>query len=559
MIEGRSNVFIWRQFVSKSATYIIVAGLAVALNAPLAAQQNAKATDAPSDAKVRELIAQAQTNLQQPVGGQKTAAGTNQGPRVDLTADEAVARALERNVTLASQRLTPRLSDFTIAATWANYRPSLTSTFITNSQTQLPSTTVEGGDVVHNDTSNWNAGLTQNMRFGGGNYSLQWTNDRQNTDRINSTFNPAFNSGFRAQYTQPLLQNFKIDQTRTNLLTQSIQRDIAELDLQATVASTVAQVRNAYWELAYAQLNLEAQKASFDLATRLVTDNRSRVEIGTMAPIDVVQAQAEQATRRQAVVNAEATLQNNELALKRLIVNGTDDPLWTSSLNAVDKPTTGAEAFDLESAVRNALTNRTDLATAKKNIETANITLKNFSNQTLPNLSLVGTYQLAGRGGTGLVRDRATNEITQTFPGGYNDALRALGNWDAPTWTVQMNFTYPLGTSQAEANKARQQLVIQQNQATVKATELQVATEVTAAAIAIRNSQEAIAAATAARELSEQRANAAQSKLEVGMATNFEVVQAQRDLADARNRELRELLNLRRAVVDFQRVQISPR
>ena len=113
--------------------------------------------------------------------------------------------------------------------------------------------------------------------------------------------------------------------------------------------------------------------------------------------------------------------------------------------------------------------------------------------------------------------------------------------------------------AQAEANKARQEIVIRQNQAAIKATELQIATEVTAAAIAIRSSLEAIQAATAARELSIKRAEAAQSKLDVGMATNFEVVQAQRDLADARNRELREHLNYRRAIVDFQRTQISPR
>ena len=542
--------------MSKSVPFITIVGLAASLTVPVAAQQKTPA--APSDARVKELIAQAQATLQQPTPDQKPIAGTNVGPRVDLTADEAVARALERNVTLVSQRLTPRLSDYQIAATWANYRPNLTSTYINNSQTVLPNTTIEGGDVVHNDTSNWNAGVGQNLRWFGGNYSLTWTNDRQNTDRFNSTFNPAFNSGFRAQYTQPLLQNFKIDQTRANLVTQTIQRDIAELDLQATIASTTAQVRNAYWELVYAQLNLEAQRASYDLATRLVNDNKSRVEIGTMAPIDIVQAQAEQATRRQTVVNAEATLKNNELALKRLIVSGTDDPVWTASINAVENPGAVADSFDLEVAVRNALASRTDLATAKKNIDSAQVTLKNFSNQTLPSLNLISTYSLAGRGGTAIERDR-DNNILNTFPGGYSDALSALRRWDFPTWNVQLNFTYPIGTSQAEANKARQQLVIQQNQATVKATELQVATEVTAAAIAIRNSQEAITAATAARELSDQRYKAAQSKLDVGMATNFEVVQAQRDLADARNRELRELLNLRRAIVDFQRVQVSPR
>jgi outer membrane protein len=122
-----------------------------------------------------------------------------------------------------------------------------------------------------------------------------------------------------------------------------------------------------------------------------------------------------------------------------------------------------------------------------------------------------------------------------------------------------MDFAYPIGTSAAEANKARQQIVIQQGQTQVKALELQIATEITTAVLAVTSSLEAVQAAQVARELSDQRASAAQSKLDVGMATNFEVVQAQRDLADARNRELREQLNYRRALVDLQRAQVSPR
>ena len=161
----------------------------------------------------------------------------------------------------------------------------------------------------------------------------------------------------------------RFDKTRTNLLTTEIQQDISELDLQATTASIVAQTRNAYWDFVFSILNVENQRASLDLSSKLVQDNRARVEIGTMAPIDIVQAQAEEATRRQALVNAEATRQNAELALKQLIVSGTDDPVWTSSLNPTDVPTPGEEAIDLEAAVRNALANRTDLLTAKKNID----------------------------------------------------------------------------------------------------------------------------------------------------------------------------------------------
>jgi outer membrane protein len=540
--------------VSKTASFSLTAALALAFAAPAAAQQSA--TQPPSDAHVKALIGQAMTNLQgqqpPPVQGQSlTPSLRGQGPRVDLTADEAVARAMERNVTLASQRLTPRTFDYALAATWATYRPVLTSQLITNSQTQLPTVTIEGGDIVNQDTSNWNAGLTKALRWGGGNLAMNWTNNRVSTNRSTATLNPSFGSAFRAQYTQPLLQNFKIDNTRTSLLTTAIQQDVAELDLQATIASTVAQVRNAYWELAYATLNLEAQRASYDLSTRLVNDNRARVEIGTMAPIDVVQAQAEQATRRQAVVNAEATLRNTELALKRLIVSGTDDPMWGSTINAVDQPVPGSETVDLEGAVRNALANRTDLMSARKNIESANVSLRSLKNQTLPQLNLVTSYQLDGRGGRSLSPD-----IPIT---GWGNALENIGRADAPTWNVQLNFNYPLGTSQADANKARQEVIIQQNLTQIKATELQIATEITAAVLAVTSSLEAVQAAQVARELSLQRANAAQSKLEVGMATNFEVVQSQRDLADARNQELRELLNYRRALVDLQRAQVSPR
>ena len=144
------------------------------------------------------------------------------------------------------------------------------------------------------------AALAQNMWRGGGNYTVNWTNSRNDSDSNNTTVNPALQlAGCRRSFTQPLLRNFKIDNTRAILLSNEINQQISEINLSATVASTVAAVRNAYWELVYALQAVEAAQRSLELASKLVQDNRSRVEIGTMAPIDVVQAQAEQATRRQ--------------------------------------------------------------------------------------------------------------------------------------------------------------------------------------------------------------------------------------------------------------------
>jgi outer membrane protein len=120
---------------------------------------------------------------------------------------------------------------------------------------------------------------------------------------------------------------------------------------------------------------------------------------------------------------------------------------------------------------------------------------------------------------------------------------------------VQMNFALPLGVSSAEANVARAKLQVDQTQANLKALELTVATDVTSAFISVQTGLEAVQAAAAARELAQKRLEAAQSKFEVGMTTNYEVVQAQRDFADARNAELRAILNYRKSIVNFETVQ----
>lgn len=513
----------------------------------------------PSDARVKELMQQA---LQQVAGSPQPVpalSAQTAGPEVKLTVEDAVARALDRNLTIASERLTPQAQDLQIAATEAFYRPNLTGSLVNNSAVSISGNVFEGGDRVNRDTQNWNAGVDQQVWWGGGRYTVSWTNQRQISDANNTTCEPCFDSGFQANYTQPLLRNFKLDNTRANLITNRIQREISDVNLRATTASIVAQVRNAYWELVYSYQALEAAQRSLELSTKLVQDNRARVEIGTMAPIDVIQAQAEEATRRQAVVNAQNTLRNNELALKRLIVGGTEDELWLGTINPTDRPTPVAEVIDLEGAIRNALQNRTDLATTRKNLETSDIQLRSFVNQTLPQLDFVAQYNLAGRGGTAVDRNRITGEIVATIPGTYFDAIQQIGQFDVPTWNVRLNFAWPIGTSAAEANAARQRILRRQTEASIKTTELTIATEVTSAALNIRNSLEAMQAATVARELAVKRLEAEQSKMEVGMSTNFQVVQAQRDLFDARNRELREQLNYQRALVDFERAQISPR
>jgi outer membrane protein len=542
--------------VRKTASFWTAAVMATAMAAPAAAQQ-------PSDAHVKELVQQALAQTQGAASQTPTTTQvpfTTVGPKLDLTIEEAVQRALEKNIDISVARITPRLTDFTIAGLEANYRLNLTSATSNNRNTQLPRQITQGfSEPTTQVQQNWSAGVAQNLWWGGGNYTLNWTNSRLNSPSATNFRNPQLSSGLTGSITQPLMRGFKIDSTRATLKTSRLSQQNDEISLDATTVTTQASVRNAYWDLVNAIQSVEAAQNSYDIAARLVKDNQARVEIGTLAPIDVVTAQSEEANRRLAVVQAQGNVRTTELALKRLIVSGTDDPVWTSSINPVDRPPTLPEPIDLEAAVKRALTQRTDLSQTKNNLKISDINLQSQVDATKPTLNLVSSLALNGLGGP--FQQRSTPDpitgTTQlsTVPSGYVDALRNIYRFDAPNWTIGVNFSYPLGQSAQDATVARSRLSLRQTEANLKALELQIATEVTNAALTVQSSLESVQATSVARELAQKKLEAAQSKFEVGMATNFEVVQAQRDFADARNNELRATLNYRKALVNFDTVQ----
>jgi len=483
------------------------------------------------------------------------------GVRVELTLDNAVERALDRNLDLAVERLSPQTYDFSLAALDATFHPNLVSTFGLRSQTSFTRSQTAGGDILSTDTLTGNNGVQQNLKWGGGSYAIGFNNNRQEQSDLFATRNPVLNSSLTAAFSQPLLRNFRTDAVRTQLKITKINQEMSETSLRATVVRTVANVRNAYWDLVFAIQAEEVAQNSLQLATKLVEDNRARVEVGTLAPLDVTQAEAEQATRRQAVAQARATHGTAELALKRLIVNGTEDPYWTANIEPVDRPTYTTETVDVASAVRRALTSRTDLEQSKKQIQSNDVSIRSLSDAQLPALDLTASYGLAGIGGTQFVRPPGSAlgaAPSQIIPSGFSDALSLLTDGRAPTWNFLVNFSYPLGTSPAEATTARARLQQRQTIAQARQLELQVATEVTNAALLVDANRERLQASTSAKELADLRLSAEQSRFEVGLSTNFFVVQAQRDLRDAQNAELRALLDYRRAQVEFERVQEIP-
>ncbi len=522
------------------------------------AQTPAAAEAARQDALVREALARYDAGLDALQSQASSSAQLAIGGVRDLRLTDVVELALEKNLDIAVERLSPQAVDFQIAGLRNAYRPVASSTVGQRDQVNPATNQLNGGNSVNNQTTTYNFGINQAVPKLGGNFQVTWNNTRSETNSTFSTFNPGFNTQLTALLQQPLLRGLMIDNTRQQLAITQINREIADESLRATITTTVANVRNAYWDLVFARSGLDVARRSLALAEKLIEDNQVRVEVGTLAPIDVVQAEAEAANRRQALAAAEAALQTAELALKRFIVSGTDDPLWRQELRPIDLPSLEPPPLDIEAAVRRALGDRTDLMTARKNLDSSDITLRFFRNQSLPALDLNASYGATGQGGVRTERTGLGGSISSVIPGGYSDALRLLSQRDFPTWNLSMTLSYPIGGSNADAQYARARVQRNQSTARLRALELQVATEVTNTALTVQSNLRRVEAAQAARALAERRLDAEQSKFEVGLQTNFFVVQAQRDLADAQNAELRALADYRKSLVNFERVQEAP-
>lgn len=475
-------------------------------------------------------------------------------PVLELTLDEAVRRTLQNNVDIAVERFNPESSAINVDQLRGFYEPVLTSLVTENSAARPASNAFAGASNIDTRTLSYNVGAFQNVPTGG-DLSLDFTNRRTSTNSVFESFNPSFNSNFNLSYSQPFLKNFRTDSRRTQIKVAKVNREISDVTFRQTVVNTVASVKQSYYDLLYAIDNLEAQRKSLALAAKFLEENQIKVRVGTLAPLDVVQAESEQASREEAVIVAEAAVAEAEDALKRAIFNTNDPATWETRIVPVERPTAEPFRVDLEAAIETALGKRTDMSAARKRLQNAEYNVTYARNQLLPNLDLVAAYGTTGVGGTLLEREGLGGPVIRTVPGGFGDAIGDVFGRNYPTWTFGFNFAYPIFNRTADAAEARARISRDQSQATIRRLEMQITGEVRSAARAVETNYKRVESTRAARVLQERRLDAETKKFAAGMSTNFLVTQSQRDLAVAEVAELRAIADYRKSLVNFERVQ----
>jgi outer membrane protein TolC len=503
---------------------------------------------------------------QQAATAQQPAADADGRPVRRLTADEAVKLAIENNLGIQISRLDPQIEDLNVAAARGAWTPAFNSLFQNNS-IQRPSANIFTGSQEDNfkqETFTSNLGVSQNLPWGGI-YDVGWDSSRSESNNPGNTWKPQLNSTLSFNYQQSLMRNWSIDNIRQQLQVSEKNREIADVGLRQTLASTTRTVRNAYWNLAYAVASLSVQQQSLELAQESLRNTRSRVEIGTIPPIDIVEAESEVAAREEAVIVAQAQIATAEDTLRALVFDPVMPDFWTLRIEPTDLPTFQPLKVDVDGAIRNALERRTDLQQTRRSMEATEINIRFFRNQTLPDVQANVNYGLSALGGTRL----PTTGVIPGFPvdpgtpaaslqKGYGSVLRDLLGLNSPSWTAALNISYPIGTSQAEANLARTRLQYSQSQTRLKNQQLQVTTQVRQQARNVQTNQQRVQSTRSSRELAERRLDAEQRKFQAGTSTNFVVFQTQRDLSQARNNELRAILDYAQSVVDFETVQEVP-
>ncbi|HVG07620.1 MAG TPA: TolC family protein, partial [Thermoanaerobaculia bacterium] len=464
-----------------------------------------------------------------------------------LTLDEAVEIALRQNLGLSIQRYTRNRARLAIAQTLGAYDVLASAVGLAQDNASPPTTQLQASE---SNLQRLTMGFDQLFPTGGV-LSLDWVNFRQESNNAFSRFNPEYNSDIAFSYNQPLLRGFGRLATERELLVARNRSQASREDFEGQLVLTVQDVIDAYWNLVGARQQLIVAQESLSLARELHDRNRIQVEVGTMAPLELVQSEAAIAEREEGIITAQSALGDAEDALRRLL-NLPEGELWATEIRPATDPAIQHTPIDVAAAIQTALAERPELRGVQLDIEQARIQSQFARNEERPTLDLNIRYGFEGAGGNLIVRDAAGNPIGTTT-GGYSDAFSQITGLDYDGWTAQLTFGLPLQNRSARALRAIADLDLQRAQAGLEDARNAIITEVRGAARRVETAAKQIEAAKASRVFQERNLEAERKRYENGMSTSFQITQIQEDLTQARSREVNSVVNYRIALAEYQR------
>jgi outer membrane protein TolC len=456
--------------------------------------------------------------------------GTNAPAGRAMTMADCIQAALAHNFDVQVQRINPQISLYNLDAVYSGYDPSFSASGMHNYNVLPGSYSSIIGGVSPSRTSDQNS---FNSGISGG--LLPWGLQYGLNSSLSETYGKGFDSSsgnVGVTLTQPLLKNLWIDSTRLNIRVAKNRLKYSEQGLRQQLISSVTAVANAYYELIYAQQNVQVQQKALDLAQTQLDQDNQRVQIGTLAILSVQQDESQVAQSQANLIAAQSTLATDQNTLKNLLTDNYFQ--WhDTDIQPMEALLAPPQTFDLQVSWTKGMAERPDLLQAKLNVEQSGIQLKYDRNQLLPELDLTGSYGYNGAG-----RE-------------FDNAVDQTGEGNAPFYSYGAKITMPLGNigprNQYKASKA----ALQQIELQFKQLEQNILVQIDNAVKQAQSAYQSVQATRQARVYAEAALDAETKTYAVGKATTFEVLTYQNNLTAARSQEIRALANYNEALANL--------
>jgi outer membrane protein len=446
-----------------------------------------------------------------------------------------------------------------------SYDPILSSGLSIEHLSQQVSSPFAGVPISQANTGTANFNYLQAFSTGTS-LNVGFNNQRQFTNNTFTALNPLLSSGFRATFTQHLLQGLSINANKRFIRIAKNNREISDIAFRNQVINTVSQVENIYWDLVSAYEAVKVNERSVALAQKTLSDNEKQVQIGTLAPIEVVRAQSQVASSNQALIVSQTNLQLQQLLMKNAITRNLSDPVLASAevipTSTMATPTV-EPVIPIQDLINDALSHRPELAQSRVDLVNREVTKKAAANALLPSVDLVAWYGAGALGGPtnpdvicGSPKANPNFCIppSSTAPNGWTGAFKNLFGYNYPDYAVGFNVNIPIRNRSAQATQVRSELEYRQAQMLLQQLQNQIGIEVRNAQFAVQQNRAQVEAARKAEELAQQSLDAEQKKYALGASTNTLVLQAQRDLTQAQSNTVAALASYEKSRVELDRV-----
>jgi HAE1 family hydrophobic/amphiphilic exporter-1 len=477
--------------------------------------------------------------------------------KLELSLKNYLALVMSNNTDIQIQMLSLETPKNAIQRAFGIWDPRAIAQFTTNRATTPPTSALDGAVELKTLNQPLTMSVTQLLPEGL-NYTVSWGGTKTTSNSTFNNYNPALSSNLAIAFTQPLLQNRGAYVNRLNLMTARSRLKISEFGLKGQMLNLVSTAESAYWDVVAARENLKVAEGARDVAAEFLKLSQKQLELGALSPLDIYNPQQQLATNEVSVAQAKFNLTQREDALRKQIGADLDAQVRALPIVLTDTAEMPLESinYDKEESIGLAMQNRPDLKQATQSLDVDDLSIQTSRNALLPNLALIGNYNINGRGGVFLQRTNVFNDgisspVLTSIPGGLGDALSQMFGFGFSTYQLGLRLSLPIRNRAASADMADAVVRKKQDALTVRTTQQTIRLDILNAITNVESSKESVKLAKVARDFAQKALDAENKKYELGTELSQNVLLAQNALAQSESTVVTNQIALRKNLLNL--------